>query len=78
MGDKRQWCLAQDLVGDNTVSEPAAMSFTFASGGEEIRATPFAYTHDIKASFPDTGPKHVQVMLHRILKYTTHSLGDLL
>ena len=46
-GEKRQQCLAQELVGDNIVPEPAAMSFKFVS---DIRATPFAYTPDIKAN----------------------------
>jgi hypothetical protein len=35
--------------GDNLISEPVPMSFSLASGGEEIRATPYAYTPDLKA-----------------------------
>jgi hypothetical protein len=48
-GEKRQRCLARELVGDNLVSEPAPMSFSLASGGEEIRAAAYAYTPDLKA-----------------------------
>ena len=48
-GEKRQRCLAQELVGDNLVSEPLTMSFALASGGEEIRATPYAYTSNLTA-----------------------------
>ena len=48
-GEKRQRCLSRELVGDNLVSEPVPMSFSLASGGEEIRATADAYTPDLKA-----------------------------
>ena len=37
-GEKRKRCLAEELVGDNLVSEPVAI------------ATPFAYTPNLKAN----------------------------
>ena len=48
-GEKRRRCLAQELVGDNLVSEPVPMSFALASGGQEIRTTPYAYTPNLTA-----------------------------
>ena len=46
-GEKRQRCLAKELLGDNIVSEPVAMSFSLPSGGEEIRAAAFSYIPDL-------------------------------
>ena len=48
-GEKRQRCIANELVGDNIVSEPVPMSFSLPSGGEELRAASFAYTPDLIA-----------------------------
>ena len=48
-GEKRQRCLAKELLGDNIVSEPVAMSFSLPSGGEEIGAAALSYTPDLKA-----------------------------
>ena len=48
-GEKRQRCPARELVGDNLICEPVPMSFSLSSGGEEIRATPYAYTPDLTA-----------------------------
>jgi hypothetical protein len=68
-GKKRQRDLAKELVGDIT-SEPVPMSFSLPSGGEELRAAPFAYS-------PNLNEKVIQILERNAERYVSHSYTSL-
>ena len=63
-GEKRQRCVAKELVGDNITAEPVLMSFSLASCGEEIRAAAYAYSPDLKA-------KVFQILEQNVKRYNS-------
>ena len=47
-GEKVQRQLSKELLGTDLVEEPAPMSFSLLSGGEELRVAPLVYVPDLE------------------------------